>query len=81
MTLLTRGVLIGLIGFAAVLISLALGVSTGWTKVTNLSTPAWIAFIQITHGTIMFASSYVEEEHHFWYWMSSAWVSWLYLTR
>ena len=29
----------------------------------------------------MFASSYVEEEQHFWYWASSSWLGWLLLKR
>jgi ethanolamine phosphate transferase 2 subunit G len=28
----------------------------------------------LAYGGIMFASSYVEEEHHFWYWSASAWL-------
>lgn len=28
----------------------------------------------ILYGITMFASSYVEEEHQFWYWISSAWM-------
>ncbi|EEY22548.1 GPI ethanolamine phosphate transferase [Verticillium alfalfae VaMs.102] len=27
----------------------------------------------ISYGIMMFASSFVEEEHHFWYWATSAW--------
>ncbi|KAF3483593.1 phosphoethanolamine transferase 7 [Arthroderma uncinatum] len=30
------------------------------------------------YGALMFASSYVEEEHHFWYWMASGWIFYLY---
>ncbi|KAK1722304.1 hypothetical protein CaCOL14_006250 [Colletotrichum acutatum] len=30
--------------------------------------------ISVTYGIMMFASSYVEEEHHFWYWATSAWL-------
>ncbi|KAI9746422.1 MAG: major facilitator super transporter protein [Claussenomyces sp. TS43310] len=30
--------------------------------------------IIVTYGMMMFASSYVEEEHNFWYWMSSGWL-------
>ena len=29
----------------------------------------------------MFASSYVEEEQHFWYWTSSAWLGWLFIRK
>ncbi|EPE06005.1 gpi ethanolamine phosphate transferase [Ophiostoma piceae UAMH 11346] len=33
------------------------------------------ALISITYGIMMFASSYVEEEHHFWYWATSGWIA------
>lgn len=38
------------------------------------STSAMFALITLTYGAMMFASSYVEEEHNFWYWAASAWV-------
>lgn len=31
--------------------------------------------ITLSYGVMMFASSYVEEEHHFWYWSVSAWLA------
>ena len=36
----------------------------------------WFPFSLITllYDIMMFASSYVEEEHHFWYWTTSAWL-------
>lgn len=37
---------------------------------TNILPLVAIAFL---YGIMMFASSYVEEEQHFWYWMTSAW--------
>jgi ethanolamine phosphate transferase 2 subunit G len=30
--------------------------------------------ITIAYGIMMFASSYVEEEQHFWYWTTSGWL-------
>lgn len=35
----------------------------------------------VLHGLTMFASSYVEEEHHFWYWASSGWFALLFLKQ
>ncbi|WAO91006.1 GPI ethanolamine phosphate transferase 2 [Fusarium falciforme] len=32
------------------------------------------ALLTLSYGTMMFASSYVEEEQHFWYWTSSIWL-------
>ncbi|KAK8061189.1 gpi ethanolamine phosphate transferase 2 [Apiospora hydei] len=39
------------------------------------------AGITILYGIMMFASSYVEEEHHFWYWSASAWLFYVTLSR
>ncbi|PNY29776.1 GPI ethanolamine phosphate transferase 2 [Tolypocladium capitatum] len=36
-----------------------------------------LLLITVSYGIMMFASSYVEEEQHFWYWSSSLWVAWL----
>ena len=33
----------------------------------------------VAYSVMMFASSYVEEEHHFWYWAASAWL--VYVSR
>lgn len=39
-----------------------------------------LAFVAVTlsYGLMVFASSYVEEEQHFWYWMGSGWLALLY---
>ena len=37
----------------------------------------WFILITLVYGVMMFASSYVEEEHHFWYWITSSWLCWL----
>ncbi|KAF2008846.1 GPI ethanolamine phosphate transferase 2 [Aaosphaeria arxii CBS 175.79] len=33
----------------------------------------------LLYGVLMFASSYVEEEQNFWYWMTSAWFFYLFM--
>jgi len=35
------------------------------------------AFVTIAYGFMMFASSYVEEEQQFWYWICSGWLAFL----
>jgi len=34
----------------------------------------FFAFTCTLYGVMMFASSYVEEEQHFWYWLTPAWI-------
>ncbi|KAL9080277.1 MAG: hypothetical protein Q9157_000927 [Trypethelium eluteriae] len=35
--------------------------------------------VTLTYSVMMFASSYVEEEQHFWYWITGGWIVFLYL--
>lgn len=34
----------------------------------------FLALLAVLYGVMMFASSYVEEEQHFWYWLTPAWL-------
>ncbi|MCJ1472837.1 major facilitator super transporter protein [Lambiella insularis] len=43
------------------------------------SSSIWTVVLALGYGTMMFASSFVEEEHHFWYWVTCGWLTWLYL--
>ncbi|KAK5997425.1 GPI ethanolamine phosphate transferase 2 [Cladobotryum mycophilum] len=36
-----------------------------------------LLLVTLSYGPMMYASSYVEEEHHFWYWSSTLWVAYL----
>jgi ethanolaminephosphotransferase len=40
----------------------------------------YYALTLILYAVLMFASSYVEEEHNFWYWATSGWFSLLFIT-
>ncbi|KAK3715368.1 major facilitator super transporter protein [Vermiconidia calcicola] len=35
----------------------------------------FFATTSLLYGVVMFASSYVEEEQHFWYWLTPAWIA------
>lgn len=43
--------------------------------VTSLKTLLPFSSITLAYGVMMFASSYVEEEQHFWYWATTAWIA------
>ncbi|KAI0105536.1 alkaline-phosphatase-like protein [Nemania sp. FL0031] len=50
---------------------------------TKLTIRKFVPFFLITvlYSVMMFASSYVEEEQHFWYWSTTAWVFYLIIKR
>ncbi|RYP89339.1 hypothetical protein DL769_000094 [Monosporascus sp. CRB-8-3] len=57
--------------------TIALGAAVVAVVLSRQTGPgSWVpfSFITILYGIMMFASSYVEEEHHFWYWTTSAWL-------
>ncbi|KAF7886705.1 uncharacterized protein EAF02_003352 [Botrytis sinoallii] len=58
----------------AALASVMAGVAAGPFIMNNLK--ASIPFIAtcLSYGIMMFASSYVEEEQHFWYWTTTGWL-------
>ena len=58
------------------------GLATAFTALLDTrSTGLWISFVSVLYCVMMFASSYVEEEHHFWYWASSGWLGWLFFRQ
>ncbi|KAJ6109776.1 GPI ethanolamine phosphate transferase 2 [Penicillium sp. IBT 16267x] len=42
-------------------------------------TGGFLAFLVVGYGSMMFASSYVEEEQQFWYWICSGWIFYLHI--
>ncbi|OTB02277.1 hypothetical protein M426DRAFT_322854 [Hypoxylon sp. CI-4A] len=71
MRMLTYGTLAAAAGTIAAACAVASSIST--------SASSLVPFLLITilYGIMMFASSYVEEEQHFWYWSTSAWLLYL----
>lgn len=48
---------------------------------SSTATSLFLIVATLLYGVMMFGSSYVEEEQHFWYWIASGWVMLLYLSR
>ena len=65
-------------GIVLASISILLAIVAIWSR-PLLSKPDGIFFVftLILYGLMMFASSYVEEEQHFWYWITGGWVAYI----
>ncbi|KAI0440176.1 alkaline-phosphatase-like protein [Xylaria telfairii] len=59
----------------------AAGVATIMSTKTAIHNFVPFALITLLYGVMMFASSYVEEEQHFWYWSATAWLFYLVVKR
>lgn len=62
-------------GQALVLTGLGLGLAAA-VNIFDVPAMSLVVFatISVAYGVMMFASSYVEEEQHFWYWATTAWL-------
>ena len=70
------------IGILLAAVATGASLATVFTVLLNArSTGIWTFSLTIVYGVMMFASSYVEEEHHFWYWVSSGWLGWLFFKQ
>jgi ethanolaminephosphotransferase len=67
-------------GQALAVVALTLSLVAAWMPLTT-SLRASLPFVvaSLSYGSIMSASSYVEEEHHFWYWITTAWLALLWI--
>jgi ethanolaminephosphotransferase len=70
------------IGTGLAAASLMLAAVAAWKQLAVRNVDGLI-FVVITalYGIMMFASSYVEEEQHFWYWLASGWFAYLRARR
>lgn len=59
-------------GQALSVVSIALAV---FSAASVLGKSQVFALITLFYSIMMFASSYVEEEHNFWYWAASGWIA------
>ena len=53
--------------------------ATGPAMAKTLRASSPFLIVTLVYGIMMFASSYVEEEQHFWYWTSTAWLILLWI--
>lgn len=62
-------------GLACAALALS-GVATATLTIVKNSPVAYLPIFgtSLLYGIMMFASSYVEEEQHFWYWSTTAWL-------
>lgn len=49
------------------------------TLTKSIAAASPFLFITLAYGVMMFASSFVEEEQHFWYWSASGWFAIFFL--
>lgn len=69
-----------LIATTLALVGTIVSLFTSWPTLKNdKMSSAIFGLITLLYSTMMFASSYVEEEHNFWYWMTSIYLSLLFL--
>lgn len=54
-------------------------ITAGPTIANSIRNSAPFILVTVLYGIMMFASSYVEEEHHFWYWATTAWLALLWV--
>ncbi|TVY20155.1 GPI ethanolamine phosphate transferase 2 [Lachnellula arida] len=54
-------------------------IAAGPAVLNSLRSSSPFIGVSLSYGIMMFASSYVEEEQHFWYWTTTAWLMLLWI--
>ncbi|ATY59571.1 GPI ethanolamine phosphate transferase 2 [Cordyceps militaris] len=66
------------LGLALAVMAVTAAASAPFVQGINRPQTAFpLVLISLLYGAMMFASSYVEEEHHFWYWAATLWLAFL----
>jgi ethanolaminephosphotransferase len=69
-------------GIVLAAISLLLAILAAWRgPALDQLDGIFFSLILALHGSMMFASSYVEEEQHFWYWVTGGWIAYQSLRK
>ncbi|KAI4726791.1 alkaline phosphatase-like protein [Aureobasidium sp. EXF-10728] len=68
-------------GAAVSAVALILAINSRQSNWPPTSAGLGFALIATFYGIMMFATSYVEEEQHFWYWATAAWMACLYAAK
>ncbi|ANB13858.1 Las21p [Sugiyamaella lignohabitans] len=67
-------------GLGLVILSAIVAISAVFLLKFSANLKIVLIIIAGVFSASMFGSSLVEEEHHFWYWGATGWLSWLYIT-
>jgi ethanolamine phosphate transferase 2 subunit G len=70
------------LGQGLAILAVVLSIAASFLSTTEDSGSfAPFTIITLSYGIMMFASSYVEEEQHFWYWSATAWLAFISLRK
>lgn len=62
------------VALAVTATAMSFAVAKAFLQLPTSSNSIYYVIMLIAYSFMMFASSYVEEEQHFWYWIASGWI-------